>query len=49
MPFIAVGTVFIDLNEIYPRAGRILIFEVQGNGQQAKLVLRHVEKTLGSV
>jgi CPSF A subunit region len=46
LPFIAVGTLFMNLEEHIPSKGNLLIYEVT---PQRKLVLRHTEAIQGSV
>ena len=43
--YVAVGTMFVDLDEYLPTKGRLLIYEVAGG----KLVQRHIDSTLGSI
>ena len=48
--FAVVGTLFMNLEEKYPKSGRILIYEVDAKGnQQLRLLLRHIENVKGSV
>ena len=48
--FAIVGTLFMNLEEKYPKNGRILIYEVETQGNQSRrLTLRHIENVRGSV
>lgn len=48
--FIAVGTVFVDVDELYPSKGRLLIYEVDYKSQSTvKLIQRHEETVDGSL